>query len=96
MGELALCGYRCDLCKAFAANIKANDQRKTLSEKWMKYYGLDIPADSIFCEGAGATVQTLNALTAIVLCESVLSKENWTTAESAPIIPAKPLTCVKD
>ena len=27
-----MCGYRCDLCKAFAGNIKKNDHRQQLSE----------------------------------------------------------------
>jgi len=39
--EMAMCGCRCDLCKAHAPNVEKNDQRKTLAEMWNKYYGLD-------------------------------------------------------
>jgi hypothetical protein len=39
--ELAMCGCRCDLCKAYAPNVKKNDQRETLAKMWNKYYGLD-------------------------------------------------------
>lgn len=31
MPELTMCGYRCDLCKAFAPNIKKNDEREMVS-----------------------------------------------------------------
>ncbi len=51
MEVLTMCGYRCDLCKAFTPNIKNKDEREFLSHMWMKYYGLDIPADRIYCDG---------------------------------------------
>ncbi|MDR1689922.1 MAG: DUF3795 domain-containing protein [Clostridiales bacterium] len=38
---LAMCGCRCDLCKAYTPNVKISDQRKTLAQMWNKYYGLD-------------------------------------------------------
>jgi len=38
--ELAMCGCRCDLCKAYTPNVQKNDQRKALAEMWHKYYGL--------------------------------------------------------
>lgn len=47
----AMCGYCCDMCKAFAGNVKKNDQRAILSEYWKKYYGLDIPAEKMQCDG---------------------------------------------
>lgn len=46
-----MCGYRCDLCKAYAPNIEKNDDRAMLSEIWKKYYDLDIKAEQIYCEG---------------------------------------------
>lgn len=49
--NITRCGYRCDLCKAFAPNIKADDRRQELSEVWKEYYDLDIPAEEIYCEG---------------------------------------------
>lgn len=51
MSKITMCGYRCDLCKAFATNIKKNDQREMLSAMWQKYYDLNIPANEIYCDG---------------------------------------------
>lgn len=51
MKKVTMCGYRCDLCKAFASNIKINDEREKLSDVWNKYYDLDIPTEKIFCDG---------------------------------------------
>lgn len=51
MDKITMCGYRCDLCKAYAPNIKSNDEREKLSNVWNKYYDLEIPADKIYCEG---------------------------------------------
>ena len=49
--KITMCGYDCGLCKAYAPNIKKNDQREELSRMWKKYYDLDIPAKNIYCEG---------------------------------------------
>jgi hypothetical protein len=51
MENLTMCGYCCDLCKAFAPNIQNNDEREVLSRLWSKYYGLDIKAEQISCDG---------------------------------------------
>lgn len=52
MGEiLTRCGYRCDLCLAYAENIKAKDQRAELCTGWHKYFGLEIPLEKIICDG---------------------------------------------
>lgn len=48
---LTMCGYKCDLCKAYTKNIRKNDKRQELSDVWHKYYNLDIPIDSIACDG---------------------------------------------
>ena len=49
--RFTMCGYLCDVCKAFAPNIKKKDERECLSALWRKYYDLDIPAERIYCEG---------------------------------------------
>ncbi|MDD4337268.1 MAG: DUF3788 family protein [Firmicutes bacterium] len=49
--RLTMCGYLCDMCKAFAPNIKKKDERERLSVLWSKYYDLDIPAENICCDG---------------------------------------------
>ncbi|QRN83943.1 DUF3788 family protein [Chloroflexota bacterium] len=48
---LTRCGYRCDLCLAYAENIKVNDQRELLSEGWQKIFGIDLQPEEIYCEG---------------------------------------------
>jgi len=48
--ELAMCGCRCDLCKAYTPNVEKNDQRKALAQMWHKYYGLD-PSVMGCCDG---------------------------------------------
>lgn len=48
---LTRCGYRCDLCLAYAENIKNNDQRALLSEGWRKIFGIDLQPEEVFCEG---------------------------------------------
>ena len=35
-----MCGYCCDMCKAFAGNIKKKDERNVLSDYWNKYYDM--------------------------------------------------------
>ena len=49
--RLTMCGYLCDICKAFASNIKKKDERECLSALWRKYYDLDINVENIYCEG---------------------------------------------
>lgn len=51
MNKITMCGYRCDLCKAYAPNIETNDEREMLSKVWKKYYDLDIKAEQIYCDG---------------------------------------------
>jgi len=51
MKNLTMCGYSCELCKAYAPNIKKLDQREMLSKIWMKYYNLDIKPENIYCDG---------------------------------------------
>ena len=52
VGEiLTRCGYRCDLCLAYAPNVKKHDQRQLLSDGWHTLYGFRIPPEEIVCEG---------------------------------------------
>ena len=51
MKNLTMCGYNCELCKAYAPNIKKLDQREKLSKVWKKYYNLDIKPENIYCDG---------------------------------------------
>jgi hypothetical protein len=51
MSEITMCGYRCDLCKAYAPNIEKDDRRYELASAWKKYYNVDIPIEDIWCDG---------------------------------------------
>jgi hypothetical protein len=53
--KLAMCGYCCDMCKAFVLNIKKKDERNALSEYWKDYYDLDLSPENISCEGCRCT-----------------------------------------
>lgn len=49
---LSRCGNRCDLCPAYKPNIEAHpENRQKLSDGWLKYYDVSIPADEISCAG---------------------------------------------
>jgi hypothetical protein len=48
---LTKCGYRCDLCLAYAPNVAAEDRRQHLSDGWFAIYGFRIPPEQIVCEG---------------------------------------------
>lgn len=49
---LSRCGYRCDLCLAYAPNVAAHpDYPQLLSDGWFRYFGFRIPAEQIRCDG---------------------------------------------
>ena len=46
------CGYRCDLCSAFEANLKSDEDRQEICRAFEKYYGCAIPLEDIKpCKG---------------------------------------------
>ncbi len=48
---LTMCGYKCDLCKAYAKNIKTEDRREQLSQMWIKHFDLHVKPENIYCDG---------------------------------------------
>ena len=52
---MSMCGYRCDLCKAYSPNIKKEDQRDDLSRVWKSYYEINISPGEIYCDGCRST-----------------------------------------
>lgn len=49
---LTRCGYRCDLCLAYAPNIARDpSNQQKLSDGWYTYFGFRIPPDEIHCDG---------------------------------------------
>lgn len=53
--KITMCGGCCDLYKAYAPNIKKKDERIQLADYWHRYYGLDIPAEAVSCDGCRCT-----------------------------------------
>jgi hypothetical protein len=56
---IAKCGYRCDLCLAFEANLSGEADRRRMSEALAKYYNYAVAPDQIRpckgCRGAATT-----------------------------------------
>lgn len=49
---LTRCGYRCDLCLAYAPNVAVHPENgQTLSDGWFKYFGFRLPPEQIYCDG---------------------------------------------
>lgn len=52
MGEnLSKCGYRCDLCPAYAGNIKSDGDRAAVSRGWKRLFGFEVPPEKVECAG---------------------------------------------
>ena len=49
---VAKCGYRCDLCTAYEANLKGEGDKRRMSEALAKYYACDVPPENVRpCKG---------------------------------------------
>jgi hypothetical protein len=44
---IAKCGYRCDLCPAYEANLKSDADKQRMSDAWAKYCGFQVPPEQI-------------------------------------------------
>lgn len=55
---LARCGYRCDLCLAYRANVEKKDQRAVLQAGWKKYFDLKFAVEAIICDGCLSCSET--------------------------------------
>lgn len=52
---LSRCGYRCDLCLAYAPNLAQNPANaQKLSDGWYKYFGFRVLPEDILCDGCRA------------------------------------------
>lgn len=52
---LTRCGYRCDLCLAYAPNVdKHPENRQLLSDGWFRYFGFRLAPETIRCDGCMA------------------------------------------
>ena len=52
---IAKCGYRCDRCQAFEANLRDDADKQRMSEALAKYYNCTVPTEQIRpCQGCQA------------------------------------------
>jgi hypothetical protein len=49
--KITFCGFRCDICPAFAGNIRNPGDLTVIRQGWKKYFGFDIPEEKIACDG---------------------------------------------
>jgi hypothetical protein len=45
------CGFRCDLCPAYAPNVDRFIGRQAVSDGWFRYFGFRLPPEQIYCVG---------------------------------------------
>lgn len=57
---LSYCGYRCDLCPAYYANLRSEEDRKRVSDDWVKYYDHRAEPGEVECKGCKAGVRDGN------------------------------------
>jgi len=49
---IAKCGYRCDLCPAYEANLNSDADKQRMSDAWERYCGFKVPPEQIqSCQG---------------------------------------------
>jgi hypothetical protein len=48
---LGYCGFLCDICPAYEKNIKSDEDKVEVSDKWFLYFGFEIPPEKICCVG---------------------------------------------
>ena len=59
---ISKCGYRCDLCMAFEANLKSDEDKQDISRAFEKYYGCAIPLEEIKpCKGCPSSKESPDA-----------------------------------
>lgn len=54
------CGFRCDLCPAYAPNVDRLIDRQSVSDGWFKYFGFRLPVEEIHCQGCIGENQTID------------------------------------
>ncbi len=61
MAELqGYCGYRCDLCPAYKANLRTREDRERVSRDWKRYFSSKVALEEIGCEGCLKASDTPN------------------------------------
>ncbi|MCK4660106.1 MAG: DUF3795 domain-containing protein [Phycisphaerae bacterium] len=57
---LGCCGYRCDQCPAYKANLRTHADRVKVSEDYRKYYDYEIEPENVDCDGCLHTREAPN------------------------------------
>lgn len=57
---LSFCGYRCDLCPAYCANLRSDEDSKRVSNDWIKYYDHRAEPGEVECKGCRGGVRDGN------------------------------------
>ena len=73
---LSYCGYRCDLCPAHRGNLKDDDDRRKVSEDWIKYYDLKVEPCEVDCDGCVAASEAPNPNCKVRPCAMERGVEN--------------------
>ncbi len=55
---IARCGFRCDMCMAYAGNINSYGDQVKVAEAWSNYFGIEISADKVKCPGCLSTAKS--------------------------------------
>ncbi|RPJ59345.1 MAG: DUF3795 domain-containing protein [Acidobacteria bacterium] len=78
---LARCGFRCDLCPAYAPNVDMMVNRQAVSDGWFRYFGFRLPPEEIYCTGCAGEGKTLDKDCQIRACVIAKGLENCASCE---------------
>ena len=78
---LSRCGFRCDLCPAYAPNVDRLIDRQFVSDGWFRYFGFRLPPEEIHCPGCVGQNQTLDKDCQIRPCVIAKGLENCASCE---------------
>lgn len=71
------CGYRCDLCLAFEANLKDEADKQRMSDALAKYYNCTVPPEQIRpCKGCQETREAPDADCQVYPCVAAKGLDN--------------------
>ncbi len=57
---ITYCGYRCDICPAYFENLKNDQQKIDITQKWKKFFNIDLPVDLLPCSGCRGSKLTID------------------------------------
>lgn len=66
--QMGFCGYRCDLCPAYAENVDRLIDRTSVRNGWKRFFGFDVPEERIICVGCTGTGNRLDTTCPVRPC----------------------------